>query len=307
MLRLLKSPPYGMSVPNSVDDEDLPCSSHNEGRGTGGTWTWQQAQRFFINFGNSITWANGTGYSGGSYQPFLWYSLETGNGVTSNSSGVSHQSGGNGYGRAVHQSPDDLEYEISPPSDEPRPRITLTEQMQSSTLKSLNVINMGIENGSFSERERGNVATNGGGDWDGTIPKGWEVIGGGVSFDGVLAYRAGIAGEIGTYSIHGEDYIYDSKGIALGKEVSIGANMFIIIGDPSLTSADFAGFAVTGSYNIGYSGWSIGWSPAGYIVIKGGLGLGFGGSVVEGATVVSPAPDLYKGTEFEGSPYGPVP
>jgi len=96
------------------------------------------------------------------YYTFSVGSYNTGTfGSSIGSSGISHGSGGNGYGRAVHQSPDDLEYEISPPSDDPRPRITLTEQMQSAMLRSLNVISMGIENGSFSERERGNVATNG--------------------------------------------------------------------------------------------------------------------------------------------------
>jgi len=140
-----------------------------------------------------------------------------------------------------------------------------------------------------------------------TIPEDCGIIGAGVSFDGVFTLRAGIAGEVGTFSIQGEDYVFASKSIALGKEASAGANMFLIIGPKHLTANDFAGFSVSGTRNWGVTGWSAGWSPAGYYVAKFGLGAGFGGSITMGGTVIAPAPDLFAGTEFQGSPYGPVP
>jgi len=143
-----------------------------------------------------------------------------------------------------------------------------------------------------------------------------KIVGGMASFDMTLATPGGgITFEMGEINIEGQDYMFISVGPSFGVEASISLiNVGVMVAQPGKISVpnDFAGKGASYTGNASVFSLNISSARNGerlekYAIIKGGVGVGFGGSQSMTTTWVWKVPDLYKGTEFEGSPYGPVP
>jgi RHS repeat-associated protein len=143
-----------------------------------------------------------------------------------------------------------------------------------------------------------------------------KIVGGMASFDMTLATPGGgVTFEMGEINIEGQDYMFISVGPSYGVELSISLiNVGVMVAQPSKISVqnDFAGKGASYTGNASVFSLNISSARQGeqlekYAIIKGGVGVGFGGSMSMTTTWVWKVPDLYKGTEFEGFPYGPVP